>query len=367
MSDARRGWFRIGILSLTFVVLLIIQMISPYLGWSDPDVEEGFAIEEVVSGLGGPACLEWVSDSDLLVCDRDGGVIRLLNFDLSSNDWEPTQDSFTLLTDLHEPHDILILDDHILISERGKLTRINQTLLDSTLDDALRWTLIDDVPTGNHQTNNLDIMPNGTVIWHVGSTCNICDEVDERNAALLWVNSSTGTHGVLASGVRNSFHGIWVPEMGYVFSDNGRDWEGNHPPEEINLLIPGEDYGWPDDDPDHPVPDGTIGPIATWTSHSSLNNLAYRPPNSSFPGGNHTVYATVFGSWNTNVPVGHEIVRIDFNENSSAPQGWSSETSVFASDLSAPLPIVFHPNGEFLFYTNFLDDGTLYVISSSSQ
>lgn len=367
MSDARRGWFRIGILSLTFVVLLIIQMISPYLGWSDPDVEEGFAIEEVVSGLGGPACLEWVSDSDLLVCDRDGGVIRLLNFDLSSNDWEPTQDSFTLLTDLHEPHDILILDDHILISERGKLTRINQTLLDSTLDDTLRWTLIDDVPTGNHQTNNLDIMPNGTVIWHVGSTCNICDEVDERNAALLWVNSSTGTHGVLASGVRNSFHGIWVPEMGYVFSDNGRDWEGNHPPEEINLLIPGEDYGWPDDDPDHPVPDGTIGPIATWTSHSSLNNLAYRPPNSSFPGGNHTVYATVFGSWNTIVPVGHEIVRIDFNENSSAPQGWSSETSVFASDLSAPLPIVFHPNGEFLFYTNFLDDGTLYVISSSSQ
>ena len=365
MTDTRRGWFGIGILSLIFVALLILQMVSPYLGWSDPDVEEGFAIEEVVSGIGGPTCLEWVSDSDLLVCDRDGDVIRLLNFDLSSNDWEPTQDSFTLLTEVHEPHDILILDDHILISERGKLTRINQTLLDSTLDDAPRWTLIDDVPTGNHQTNNLDVMPNGTVIWHVGSTCNICDEVDEHNAALLWVNSRTGTHGVLASGVRNSVHGIWVPEMGYVFSDNGRDWEGDHPPEEINLLIPGENYGWPDDDPDHPVPEGTIGPIATWTSHSSLNNLAYRPPNSSFPGGSHTVYATVFGSWNTIVPVGHEIVRIDFNENSSAPQGWSSETSVFASDLSAPLPIAFHPNGEFLFYTNFLDDGTLYVISSS--
>ena len=155
-------------------------------------------------------------------------------------------------------------------------------------------------------------MPNGTVIWHVGSTCNICDEVDERNAALLWVNSSTGAHGILASGVRNSFHGIWVPDMGYIFSDNGRDWEGDHPPEEINLLIPGENYGWPDDDPDHPVPEGTIGPIVTWTPHSSLNNLAYRPPNSSFPGGNHTVYATVFGSWNAIVPVGHEIVRIDF-------------------------------------------------------
>ncbi len=364
MSNLRRAWSGIGVLTLLFVVLLILQMVSPYLGWNDPDVEDGFVIDEVVSGLGGPACLEWVSDRDLLVCDRDGDVIRLLNFDMSEDEWKPTELSFTLLTNVHEPHDILILDDYILVSERGKLTRINQTTLDSTLDDAPRWTLIDDIPTGNHQTNNLDIMPNGTVIWHVGSTCNICDEADERNAALLWVNSSTGEHGILAGGVRNSFHGIWVPDMGYIFSDNGRDWEGDHPPEEVNLLIPGENYGWPDDDPDHPVPAGTIGPIATWTPHSSLNNLAYRPPNSSFPGGNHTVYATVFGSWNAIVPVGHEIVRIDFTENASEPQGWSSETSVFASDLSGPLPIVFHPSGDFLFYTNFLDDGTLYVIST---
>ena len=364
MSNLRRAWSGIGILTLLFVVLLILQMVSPYLGWNDPDVEDGFVIDEVVSGLGGPACLEWVSDRDLLVCDRDGDVIRLLNFDMSEDEWKPTELSFTLLTNVHEPHDILILDDYILVSERGKLTRINQTILDSTLDDAPRWTLIDGIPTGNHQTNNLDIMPNGTVIWHVGSTCNICDEADERNAALLWVNSSTGEHGILAGGVRNSFHGIWVPDMGYIFSDNGRDWEGDHPPEEVNLLIPGENYGWPDDDPDHPVPAGTIGPIATWTPHSSLNNLAYRPLNSSFPGGNHTVYATVFGSWNAIVPVGHEIVRIDFTENASEPQGWSSETSVFASDLSGPLPIVFHPSGDFLFYTNFLDDGTLYVIST---
>lgn len=364
MSNLRRAWSGIGVLTLLFVVLLILQMVSPYLGWNDPDVEDGFVIDEVVSGLGGPACLEWVSDRDLLVCDRDGDVIRLLNFDMSEDEWKPTELSFTLLTNVHEPHDILILDDYILVSERGKLTRINQTTLDSTLDDAPRWTLIDGIPTGNHQTNNLDIMPNGTVIWHVGSTCNICDEADERNAALLWVNSSTGEHGILAGGVRNSFHGIWVPDMGYIFSDNGRDWEGDHPPEEVNLLIPGENYGWPDDDPDHPVPAGTIGPIATWTPHSSLNNLAYRPLNSSFPGGNHTVYATVFGSWNAIVPVGHEIVRIDFTENASEPQGWSSETSVFASDLSGPLPIVFHPSGDFLFYTNFLDDGTLYVIST---
>ena len=186
MSDTRRGLKGVGTLSLIFVMLLIVQMISPFLGWDDPEVEEGFVIDEVTNGLGGPACLEWISNYDLLVCDRDGGTIKLLNFYIDSNDssWTPTDNSSILLTDLHEPHDILILEDHILISERGKLTRINQTSLDQTLNEAPRWAIIDDVPTGNHQTNNLDIMPNGTVIWHVGSTCNICDEVDVQHALL---------------------------------------------------------------------------------------------------------------------------------------------------------------------------------------
>ena len=72
--------------------------------------------------------------------------------------------------------------------------------------------------------------------------------------------------------------------MGYLFTDNGRDWEGDHPPEEVNLLIEGEDYGWPDDDPSNPVPEGTIGPIAKWTPHTSMNGIDVRPSNAAFRG-----------------------------------------------------------------------------------
>ena len=190
----------------------------------------------------------------------------------------------------------------------------------------------------------------------------MCEETDERNAALLWVNASTGEHGVLASGVRNSFDGTWVEGLGYLFSDNGRDWEGDHPPEEVNLLLEGANYGWPDDAPETPVPEGSEAPVATWTPHSSLNGLAHRPMNSSLPGGNHTVYATVYGSWNSIVPVGHEIVRIDFTQDDNGL--WSGTTSVFASDLGTPLPIVFHPNGD-LFYATFGGNGRVHVITAS--
>ena len=91
------------------------------------------------------------------------------------------------------------------------------------------------------------------------------------------MNGSTGDHGTLASGVRNSFDGVWVPNIGYVFTDNGRDWEGDHPDEELNLLSEGGDYGWPDDDPSNPVPAGSIAPIATWTPHTSLQYVLQIP------------------------------------------------------------------------------------------
>ena len=38
-------------------------------------------------------------------------------------------------------------------------------------------------------------------------------------------------------------------------------------------------------------------------------------------------------------------------------------TSVFASDLGTPLPIVFHPNGD-LFYATFGGNGRIHVITA---
>ena len=137
---------------------------------------------------------------------------------------------------------------------------------------------------GNHQTNSVEVMPNGTLLWHSGSTCNVCDEADERNAALLWVNATTGEHGVLASGVRNSFDGVWVEGHGYFFTDNGRDWDGDHPPEELNFLQPGERYGWPDDAPETPVPEAHNRPLEPGRRTRRSTASMFDPPTPPFQG-----------------------------------------------------------------------------------
>ncbi len=226
--------------------------------------------------------------------------------------------------------------------------------------------LVDGVPTGNHQSNAVDMMPNGTLVWHSGSTCNICQESDERNGALLWVNATTGEHGVLASGVRNSFDGVWVGGHGYFFTDNGRDWEGDHPYEELNFLKEGAAYGWPDDDPEHPVPEGTEAPIGTWTPHTSMNGVDLRPPTSPLPGlepsEGFTLYATVYGSWNTLLPQGHEILRLDVRL-SEETGSYTTEITRFAWDAGTPLPLAFHPDGT-LYYATFGNGGSLFAITA---
>ena len=332
------------------VLLLVARQIYPYSSFNTPTVGDGYEIEVVATNLGGPTCLEWFDDSTLIVCDRDGGQIYALDLNMSKT---------VLVDDLDRPHDVAITDSNLFVSEAGKLSRY---VHDGQLGEiGNKTTLISNVPTGNHQTNAVNILPNGTLVWHSGSTCNICVEDDPRNGALLWVNGSTGEHGILASGVRNSFDGTWVAGIGYVFTDNGRDWEGDHPDEELNLLSEGGDYGWPDDDPSNPVPAGSIAPIATWTPHTSMNGVAVRPANSPLPGGNSTIYATVYGSWNTILPQGHEIVRIDLDSSNGKVVG---TTSVFAEDVGTPLPITFHPNGD-LYFAVFGSNGKLYKISAT--
>ena len=156
---------------------------------------------------------------------------------------------------LDRPHGLLLQDGKAIVSEAGRLTSYTVSSQGMFVEQQV---LVSDVPVGNHQTNSVSAMPNGTLIWHSGSTCNVCDEDDQRNAALLWVNATSGEHGVLASGVRNSTArgstgtGIFSPTT----AGTGRETASRGSPH--NFMIEGAAYGgWPDDEPETPVPEGT--------------------------------------------------------------------------------------------------------------
>ena len=122
----------------------------------------------------------------------------------------------------------------------------------------------------SHQTNAVNLLPNGH--WSGTGQYVHCNEDDERNAALLWVNATTGEHGILATGVRNSFDGVWVDDIGYLFSDNGQDAEGDDFPDEINLLVV---VVWLARRIPGPISDGT-STISNLDTSSSVNGMTTR-------------------------------------------------------------------------------------------
>ncbi|DAC24962.1 MAG TPA: hypothetical protein HA345_00765 [Candidatus Thalassarchaeaceae archaeon] len=360
----RRRWKVIAIVSVVTILLLSYTAYSAlgvYLTRTDPIPVENYTVIDIKGNIGQATCMTWLDDTHLLVCDVGQGSIIV--YTLSE---DQLIESTTLLSGLQDPHGIHIDNSTLYLSERGRLTAHPFTgNLAHEWNFSESRVLVEGIPAKNHQTNAVHAGPNGTLIWHSGSTCNVCEEEDNRNAALLMVNPDTGEHSIIASGVRNSFDGAWIEDVGYVFTDNGRDWEGNDfPPEELNLLEIGADYGWPDDIPDDPVPEGTLGPISTFTPHSSANSIAVRPDNGTVRGVEHSLFVTSFGSWNANPATGGTIIRVDLFQDENASQGWRGDTTVIVEDAFGILPIAFHPNGD-LWFANYMS-GQAHIVRNDS-
>ena len=360
----RSRWKIIALVSTVVILILgyiAYSALGAYLTRTDPIPLENHVVIDVEGNIGQATCMNWLDARHLIVSDAGEGSVIV--YTLSEN--QLTKDT-TLLSGLQNPHGIHIDNNTLYLSERGRLTAYPFTgELPSEWNFTESRILVEGIPAKNHQTNAVHAGPNGTLIWHSGSTCNVCEEEDDRNAALLMVNPDTGEHSIIASGVRNSFDGAWIENVGYVFTDNGRDWEGNDfPPEELNLLEIGADYGWPNDIPDDPVPEGTLGPIATFTPHSSANSIAVRPDNATVNGGEHSLFVTVFGSWNANPATGGTIVRVDLFEDENSSQGWRGDTTVIVEDVFGVLPIAFHPNGD-LWFANYMS-GQAHIVRNDS-
>jgi glucose/arabinose dehydrogenase len=181
-------------------------------------------------------------------------------------------------------------------------------------------------PGGRHFTRSLLFLPGARdhrLLIAVGSSCNVCEEGDSRRARILAVDPDGGELATYASGLRNSVFMALHPLSMHVWAtEMGRDYLGDDlPPDEINLILEGRDYGWPycygkrvhDNQFD---PTGahrefcgeTIPSFIDIPAHSAPLGLAF------FPGAwprefRYNLLVAYHGSWNRTVPTGYKVVR----------------------------------------------------------
>lgn len=192
--------------------------------------------------------------------------------------------------------------------------------------------IISDLPDGGqHPNRTLGIGPDGKLYISVGSTCNACAESNPEHATMLRAELDGSARTTFARGLRNTIGFGWHSLTNELWGmDHGSDWLGDDiPPEELNRLQAGDDYGWPycyGDRQIDPVitdpPDTTKAAYCAMTAPPVLEVQAHNAPiafafyeGASFPASyQDDAFIALRGSWNRSVASGYKIVRLMFDD-----------------------------------------------------
>ena len=151
----------------------------------------------------------------------------------------------TLLSGLSVPHGVAYHGGRLDEAEEGRVTSYSYDPTAVRLGDAR--TVVSGLPTGGrHVTRTVAFGPDGGLYVSVGSSCTEC--VDAPTRAVIMRYGADGSGGqVYARGLRNAVGLAWQPGTGRLWAtDNGEDSLGdNIPPDEVNIIRQGGNYGWP--------------------------------------------------------------------------------------------------------------------------
>jgi glucose/arabinose dehydrogenase len=286
---------------------------------------DGFEINIFARGLGNPRMLAVGRDGAVYVTRREQNDVIVL---VDRDDDGRSDSTRTVLPNLKGAHGIAVNNDQLYICTDTKLYRAE---LRSDRSVGTPQLLIERLPDGGqHPNRTLGFGPDGMLYISVGSSCNACDESNEEHATMLRVRPDGSQRAIYARGLRNTIGFAWHPQTRELWGmDNGSDWRGDDtPPEELNRIVEGGDYGWPFCYGDRVVdrylnaePKGmtreqycarTRPPVLSYEAHSAPLNLVFYTAG-QFPAEyRNDAFVTMRGSWNRLPPVGYKIVRIRF-------------------------------------------------------
>jgi glucose/arabinose dehydrogenase len=282
----------------------------------------GFSIETFAKNIPGARVLAQDSFGNFWVSQTSQGTVTEIEV---SNGKVKSQN--VVFKNLKNPHGLAIDNNVLYIAEE---TKISKVALYS--EDTLHK--IADLPNsgGGHFTRTLGFGPDDRLYVSIGSSCNVCRESDERRASIYSMNKDGSDFKQYARGLRNTVFFAWSPVDGQMWgTDNGRDLLGdNIPPDEINVLKSGGNYGWPncygnnihDDkfDKNTYIRNPCMEPFETpakveLQAHSAPLGLSFVPEEGWPEEYWYNLIVAFHGSWNRTTPTGYKLVRVKLDAN----------------------------------------------------
>ncbi len=229
----------------------------------------------------------------------------------------------TVLSGLRGPHSLAFQGGDLYVAVYDGVLLFRDALPEDLIVRSQPERIISLPSGGGHSSRTAGFGPDGRIYVTAGSSCNFCSETDPRRAAMMRYEADGSGQSILARGLRNSVGYAWHPITGELWAtDNGGDGLGeDSPPDEINVIREGGDYGWPDCmGRRRPVnwgfqaqpgrcPD-TLEPEFELQAHSAALGISFYT-GTQFPASFQNDALVAFhGSWNRNEPTGFKVVRV---------------------------------------------------------
>jgi len=309
---------------------------------------EGFEIEIFADNLPGARVMAFDQNGTLWISQTKEGKISFVDF---RNGMIESQ--YAVFEKLNNPHGLAFDPGDgktLYFAEENKISKVYiGCITDRAPCEAFPPQKIIDLPSGGrHTTRTIGFGPDGRLYVSIGSSCDVCNEDDPRQAAIYSMNKDGSDFKPFAKGLRNSVFFTWFPDLTAVLqsgapgiweepkmwaTEMGRDHLGDDlPPDEINIIgsplinsdqnsVP--NFGWPTCygrnihdtvfDKNIYIRNPCMEPFETGSfidipAHSSPLGLAFIPENSNWPNKN-TLLVAYHGSWNRTEPTGYKIVQ----------------------------------------------------------
>ncbi|MBW7674144.1 PQQ-dependent sugar dehydrogenase [Chryseobacterium chendengshani] len=287
-------------------------------------VPEGWTVSIAASGLGKPRMLYQTLNGHLYITRRDTGDVLLLKDADKDGRFE---DIKTVVAEFKGVHGITMKDGFLYLCNNNELRRykINPDGMLSSKE-----MLFNDMPSaGQHPNRTMEFGPDGKLYISIGTLCNDCKESDREAATIVQIDPANWERTIFASGLRNTIGFDWHPQTNEFWGmDNGGDAKGDDwPPEELNNIKQGKNYGYPyayakkeiDKSREDPAGDSKEKWVETtepstmeFQAHMAPIGFQFFPTGSPYSG---DALVNWHGSWNRSKPVGFKVQKVKFLNN----------------------------------------------------
>jgi len=333
-------------------------------------IDSNFTAHVFASDLGKPRVLTFSPGGTLLTSNPSGDNV----YALPDKDGNGVADQAKIIIKGEgNVHGLAFYQGQLYIADVDKVVRY---IWDESGLTATRDKVLFELPkNSNHNNRSVVFNDSGKMFISIGSTCNVCRESPESGGSVWQSDFSGASPQVFAMGLRNAAflainpvtYELWATEM-------GRDFLGDDlPPDEINIVRQGENYGWPYcygkgvhdenfDPANSSTCNNTTSPVYEIPAHSAPLGIVFINSPQFPESWQGDLLVSYHGSWNRSVPTGYKVVHLNVSGNSITD---SSDFITNISPAGRPVGLTFDNLGNLL----LSDDkgGKIYMIEAKSR